>query len=109
MAGKAFHRRELLTGAGRCEPAAVHVSSAVVAAKPEDAGSVAERLAALPDTEVRHAAGGKIVIVMEGPTSGALGERLTEIALMDGVLSANMVYEAVDPADAPGDSEGGDP
>ncbi len=64
--------------------------------KPEDMADVAARLNGLPDTEVHHAYGGKIVIVMEGPDQDAIGGRLAGIALMDGVLSANLVFEAID-------------
>ena len=39
--------------------------------------------------------GGKIVILIEGRESGAIGATLAHIALMDGVLSANLVYEHV--------------
>ena len=73
-----------------------HISSAVVSALPEHERSVAEAIAAMPDTEVHHVVDGKIVIVMEGPSEGALGDRLARIALMDHVLSANMVYEVID-------------
>lgn len=69
------------------------ISSAVVSALPDHAGEVAARIADLPDTEVPFREGGKIVVVMEGPSTGAIGSRLTEIALMQGVLSANMVFE----------------
>ncbi len=88
-----------------------HISSAVVSVRPEQAEAVAARLAALPDTEVHQVAAGKIVIVMEGPSTRALGERLTGIALMDHVLAANMVYEVVDSHEAiDGDApEGGEP
>ena len=78
------------------ERAEHHISSAVVSVAPACAAAVAERLAALPDTEVHHVAGGKIVIVMEGPSAGAIGGRLAEIALMQSVLSANLVYEVID-------------
>lgn len=74
----------------------VHISSAVVSVRPEASAAVAARLAELPDTEVHHVAGGKIVIVMEGPSQRALGARLAEISLMNHVMSANMVYEVVD-------------
>ena len=73
-----------------------HISSAVVSVLPDHERSVAEAIGAMPDTEVHHVVDGRIVIVMEGPSEGALGERLTRIALMDHVLSANMVYEVVD-------------
>lgn len=73
-----------------------HISSAVVSVLPDFAGAVAERLGALPDTEVHHVQGGKIVIVMEGASTREIGGRLSEIALMDHVLSANLVYEVID-------------
>lgn len=82
-----------------------HISSAVVSVRPEHGEAVAARLAALPRTEVHHVVAGRIVIVMEGPSARALGGRLAEIALMDHVLAANMVYEIVD-SDGP---EGGAP
>ncbi|GIK98288.1 MAG: glutamate synthase subunit beta [Alphaproteobacteria bacterium] len=70
-----------------------HVSSALVTARPERAVEIAEAIGRLPGTEVHHVAGGKIVVVMEGPDSDCLGARLAAIALMDGVFSANMVFE----------------
>ena len=73
-----------------------HISSAVVSALPQHAQAVAASLARLPDTEVHHVAGGKIVIVMEGPSGGTIGGRLAQIALMDHVLSASLVYEAIE-------------
>jgi len=36
---------------------------------------------------------GKIVVVIEGPHSGVLGETLIGISGMDGVLAAHMVFE----------------
>ena len=75
-----------------------HISSAVVSVLPAFAGKVAAELGAMPDTEVHRVAGGKIVIVMEGPSAGAIGSRLTQIALLDHVLSASLVYEVIDTA-----------
>ena len=86
-----------------------HISSAVVSVLPEHGGAVAEAIAAIPDTEVHHVVAGKIVIVMEGPSEGALGERLARIALMDHVLSASMVYEVVDTAIETRGKQGGEP
>lgn len=81
-------RRRFLTGRH-----AVHISSAVVVAWPDQAAALAERLRALPGTEVAHVENGKIVIVMEAPSSGDLGGRLALIADLPGVLAANMVFE----------------
>jgi nitrate reductase NapD len=76
----------------------VHISSAVVRTRPEDAVAVVARINAFPDCEVYHQEGGKIVVVLEGPSSGAVGSRLAEISLLDGVASASLVYEQVETA-----------
>ncbi len=73
----------------------VHISSAVVSAFPERCDEVVRQINALPLTEVHRVEGGKIVIVMEGASTGEIGARLAEIGLIDGVLSANMVFEQI--------------
>lgn len=103
-------RRAFLTGqvlseadkARRPAPRFFHISSAVVTVRPEQAAEVAGRLAELPRTEVHAVEGSKIVIVMEGDSSGEIGSRLTTIALMDDVFSANLVFEQIEPVDDPG-------
>jgi nitrate reductase NapD len=80
-----------------------HISSAVVTARPEQCAEIARLIAAMPDTEVRAVEGSKIVVVMEGQSSGEIGSRLTTMALMDGVFSANMVFEQLEPIDDSGD------
>ncbi len=83
-------RRDLLTAG---PPDRHHISSAVVLALPERREDVSIRLASLRGVEVHARDESRIVITIEGPTSGALGETLTTISLMDGVLAANMVFE----------------
>ena len=73
-----------------------HISSAVIAARP---GSLDDVLAALEDfdnVEVHGADKGKIVVVIEGPSTGVLGDTLMRISVLDGVIAANMVFEHVD-------------
>ncbi|HUG60259.1 MAG TPA: chaperone NapD [Methylomirabilota bacterium] len=72
------------------------ISSAVVSVRSERMDEVVAALSAHPDTEVRAAGNNKIVIILEGGSRGAVGRRLTEIALMDGVIAANMVFEHVE-------------
>jgi nitrate reductase NapD len=74
-------------------PARWHVSSAVVAVKPGSEEAVLSSLAALTGVEVHAAERARIVITIEGHSTGELGDRLTGIALMDGVIAANMVFE----------------
>ena len=73
----------------------VHISSAVVSVLPTSQAEVARLLSQMEGVEVFHQAASKIVIVMEAPQSGIIGGRLAEIATLDGVLSANMVFEQV--------------
>ena len=90
MADTTPTRRNLLTGQ---LAATVHISSAVVTVLPPRREDVLARLAAMDGVEVHHQSASKIVIVLEGPESGVLGARLAEIAMLDGVISANMVFE----------------
>lgn len=73
-----------------------HISSAVILVQPAKAEWVAAFLARMPGVDVHGREGGKIVITIEGPTTGMLGDSLTQIALLDGVLAANMVFEHVE-------------
>uniref|UniRef100_UPI003BAA5428 chaperone NapD n=1 Tax=Stappia sp. TaxID=1870903 RepID=UPI003BAA5428 len=72
------------------------ISSAVVTAMPDRVEAVRDRLAEMPDIEVTAAEGIKLVIVLEGRTRNTVGGRLSEIATLDGVISANMVFEHVE-------------
>ena len=72
------------------------ISSAVVSVMPAAMDQIKSELAALPGTEVGPTGENKIVIVLEGRTRGELGARLAQIALMDGVVTANMVFEHIE-------------
>jgi nitrate reductase NapD len=97
-------RRDFLTG--RVLPAAeggaraperlLYIASAVVTARPENCAAVAARIAEIPGAEVHGIEGSKIVVVLESERSGEIGGRLTEMALMDGVFSANLVFEQIE-------------
>lgn len=90
-------RRDFLTG--QVLPASVpewqHISSAVISVLPRRADEVAGRLAAMEGVEVHARQENKIVVTIEGPGVGALGERLTRITLLDGVITANLVFEHI--------------
>ena len=72
------------------------ISSAVVTVLTGRQSEVVAALAALPGTEVRAAEGNKIVVILEGNGRGEVGGGLAAIALMDGVVTANMVFEHVE-------------
>ncbi|MGI6852191.1 chaperone NapD [Mesorhizobium sp. 1B3] len=76
--------------------AAHHISSAVISVRPGNLQDVLTELSKLDGVEVHATGNSKIVVVIEGPNTGVLGDRLTRMALLDGVISANMVYEHID-------------
>ncbi len=82
-----------------------HVSSAIVVARPEKMAAVQEHLALMEGVEVHAAEGGKIVVVIEGESTGALGASLSEMSLLEGVVAANMVFEHVEFEELSGDEE----
>ncbi|WP_411034148.1 chaperone NapD [Shinella sp. BYT-45] len=72
-----------------------HISSAVVAVRPGGLDGVIAALADFGNVEVHGADKGKIVVVIEGPSTGVLGDTLMRISALDGVIAANMVFEQV--------------
>ena len=74
----------------------VHISSAVVSMLPAYSERIVRLLSDMSGVEVHHRAASKVVIVLEGSDSGVVGARLAEIAVLDGVLSANMVFEQIE-------------
>ncbi|TKT78188.1 chaperone NapD [Aquamicrobium sp. LC103] len=86
-------RRSLLTGGLLSQH---HISSAVIIALPARREEIGRQLASIPGVEVHASETSRIVVTIEGPTSGMLGETLNNISMMDGVISANMVFEHVE-------------
>ena len=76
--------------------ATYHISSAVVATLPARTDDVLAEIAKMENVEIHAQAGGKIVIVIEGTSTGMMGDCLSRISLLDGVISANMVFEHVE-------------
>jgi nitrate reductase NapD len=74
----------------------VHVASFIVRAQPEVAPAVAARLAAAPATEIHAVESGKIVVVVESPSEGALADRMEEIRDDPDVLMVSLVYHQMD-------------
>ena len=73
-----------------------HISSAVVATKPGSTESVLTHIKEMAGVEVHANDGAKIVIVLEGASTGILGEMLSRISVLDGVVAASMVFEHVE-------------
>ncbi len=91
--GAKMNRRSFIKGGGSTPH---HISSAVIVTHPERREEIGRRVAAMPGVEVHAGAGSRIVVTIEGATSGMLGETLIGISTLDGVISANMVFEHID-------------
>ena len=85
-----------------------HVSSAVIATMPAHTDAVLARIAEMENVEIHGHGGGKIVVVIEGTSTGMLGERLSKISLLDGVIAANMVFEHVETEESGSDDRNTD-
>jgi nitrate reductase NapD len=82
-------RRELLTGRVAAPASSEsHVSSLVVHVRPEKAHTVRREMIGLP--------GGKIIVTLETDTEADIVTRLNEISLLDGVMSATLVFHHVE-------------
>lgn len=75
--------------------AKIHISSALVHARPDCTQQIADRIAGLDGAELHYAAAGKIIITLEAASSAAIAERLSEIGRLAGVLAATLVYHEV--------------
>ncbi len=78
------------------EPRYHYISSAVVAVMPGHIAEVAQAIRGMGGPEIRACGNGRIVVVIEGSSGGELGELLTAIGKLDGVIAANMVFEHVE-------------
>lgn len=76
----------------------MNISSAIVHAKPGTAEAVRARLAAVDGVEV-HAVSdaGKMIVTLESADDAGTVATFETISLLDGVLSASMVYHQVEP------------
>ena len=87
-----FKRRDVLLAKPGTSPEH-HISSAVVRVIPSKLPDILAQIATIEGVEVVAAENGRIVLVLEGHSSGFLGERLTAINLLEGVIAASMVFE----------------
>jgi periplasmic nitrate reductase NapD len=86
-------RRELLTGRQSAPaPPEAHVSRLVVHVRPAGLPAVRAALAATPGVEIHAEASGKLIITLETATEADIVTRMNEISLLDGVMSAALVF-----------------
>lgn len=74
--------------------AEVHITSCVAYATPESTGSVVQAIEASGIAEVpRHDGRGRIVVLIERPSTGAVLDVIDAIRALPGVLAVHMAYQ----------------
>lgn len=94
----AIDRRAFLQGRAISAPeSSAEIASILVQVKPERLADVQEALRVLPGVEVHQSdPRGKIIVVIEAESTGAIGGTLNTIALLPNVITASLVYHATD-------------
>jgi nitrate reductase NapD len=73
-------------------PPEAHISSLVVHVRPEKVAGARAALSVMEGVEVHAESSGKMVVTLETATEWDIVARLNEISLLDGVMSAAMVF-----------------
>lgn len=75
----------------------VHISSLLLRADPKKMAQVLADIAAVDLAEVPVSEpNGKIIVIIETTNQGAIVDALTQLQLIDGVVSASLVYHQTD-------------
>ncbi|HWV42672.1 chaperone NapD [Pseudorhodoplanes sp.] len=98
------HRRQFIRGqwieqtaSKPAHPGAPEIASVLVQARPECLGAVEDAITRLAGAEImQRDARGKLVVVLDSVAGQSIGESLTQISLMPHVLSATLVFHAID-------------
>ena len=84
-------------------PRETHLASMLVHARPEQLQDVAEQIGNM-GLELHIASpDGKLVVTQETESSAVLGDTLTALHLLDGVLAATMVFHHCEPVEEAGE------
>ena len=76
----------------------LHIASLLVHFQPSMSEAVRAAILAMEGTEIHLAEESKLVVTVEGPHEGFIADRMTAMHLLDGVLSAVLVFHQVEPA-----------
>jgi nitrate reductase NapD len=78
----------------------LHIASLLVHFQPSMSDAVHAAILAMEGTEIHLGQESKLVVTVEGPHEGFIADRMTAMHLLDGVLSAVLVFHQVEPLQA---------
>jgi nitrate reductase NapAB chaperone NapD len=94
-------RRAFIRGQWNSEPRHVEIVSLIVSTWPQYLDAVSKAVLALGNTEIHgHDPIGKLIVVIEEVSQGDVGAKTNAICGLPHVLSAVMVFQASDDAEA---------
>ena len=70
----------------------MNISGVLVHTQPDLSASISQDLTSLDGVEVHANDNGRLVVTVEDDTTHSMADRVTEIQLMNGVLSAAVIY-----------------
>jgi nitrate reductase NapD len=77
----------------------LHIASLLVHFQPSMREAVHAAILAMEGTEIHVSEESKLVVTVEGPHEGFIADRMTAMHLLDGVLSAVLVFHQVEPTE----------
>src|SRR5262249_2068093 len=107
------NRRQFIRGRWLAQPAKLpspdgtaEIAHILVQARPERMAAAEAAIRAIEGAEIFHRdPRGKIVVVVEATGGEPVGEALTRISLLPDVITASLVYHAVDVAESPSNQD----
>ncbi len=87
-----------MSEAAHAKPDEIHIASLVVHVMPQALSSVEQSLLGVADAQVHGThPDGKLVVTLEGPSGGAILDKVAQIQQIDGVLNVSLVYQHAEP------------
>ncbi|HEY7580644.1 MAG TPA: chaperone NapD [Acetobacteraceae bacterium] len=79
----------------------LHIASAIIKTRRLEQEAVRAAIAAMPGADIVAAEAGRVVVVLEADHSPAISDMLDQVAALQGVLSATLVFEHAEPEEDP--------
>ncbi|SEK97939.1 periplasmic nitrate reductase chaperone NapD [Roseateles sp. YR242] len=79
-------------------PPEIHIASAIIYTLPSHVDAVATLLARMPPIQLHgRSSAGKLVVTLEGGTSGEILDQVGAIQQLDQVINVALVFQAIEP------------
>lgn len=85
----------------------IHIASAIVYTLPQHVEAAAALLTRMPPIQLHgQSPAGKLVVTLEGSTSGEILDQVTAIQQLSQVINVALVYQSIEPDEAAAEAAG---